>query len=255
MKRRQLQAPVVVLLLLTLAPAAGLTQAAAAPSTDIDPDAIAALRKMGAYLQGLKAFRVTCETARGDVLETGQTVEYDGTVDLLVQRPDKMRTEISSDRKARMWFYDGKSFTLYSPRLGYYATVPAPANLGALADTLEEKYGLELPLADLFDWGTDKADIGAITSATIIGPSKVDGTTCEHYIFRQEGVDWQLWIQQGANALPRKLVITTMTDDARPQYSAVMKWDLAPAYNEEAFAFTPPKGAEKIVFSTTRGTE
>jgi hypothetical protein len=255
MKRTRILTPAVVLLLLTLAPAAGLAQAAAAASTDIDPDAIGALRKMGAYLQTLKAFRVTCQTSRDDVLETGQTIEYGGTVDLLVQRPDKLRTEISSDRKSRMWFYDGKSFTLYSPRLGYYATVPAPANLGALSDTLEDKYGLELPLADLFDWGTDKADIAAIRSATIIGPSQIEGTTCEHYAFRQEGADWQLWIQQGANALPRKLVITTMTDDARPQYTAVMTWDLAPAYNDEAFVFNAPKGAERIVFANVKGSE
>jgi predicted solute-binding protein len=91
--------------------------------------------------------------------------------------------------------------------------------------------------------------VGAIKSATDIGPSAVEGTDCEHYAFRQEGLDWQIWIQQGPNPLPRKLVLTTLTDDARPQYSAVMTWDLAPAYNDQAFVFSPPKGSQKIVFA------
>ena len=55
--------------------------------------------------------------------------------------------------------------------------------------------------------------------AVDIGPSAVDGMTCEQYAFRQEGVDWQIWIQLGDFPLPRKLVIRTLTDDAKPQHS------------------------------------
>jgi hypothetical protein len=44
-------------------------------------------------------------------------------------------------------------------------------------------------------------------------------STCEHYAFRQEGLDWQIWIQ-GDYPLPRKFVIRTLTDDARPQHTS-----------------------------------
>ena len=254
MRRRNHGAVVIGIALLALMTVSVAAQvAAAAPA--IDPDAIEALKKMGAYLNSLKAFRVQSATTRDEVLETGENIQYSGTTDMLAQRPNRLRLDVKSDRKARMWFYDGKSFTLYSPRTGYYATVSAPATIGQLADDLQEKYGLPMPLVDLFDWGTDKADIGAIKSATDIGPSAVEGTDCEHYAFRQEGLDWQIWIQQGPNPLPRKLVLTTLTDDARPQYSAVMTWDLAPAYNDQAFVFSPPKGSQKIVFAKSQGSE
>ena len=86
-------------------------------------------------------------------------------------------------------------------------------------------------------WSSD-----GITAAMDVGPSDVGGTTCEHYAFRQEEIDWQIWIQMGDHPLPRKLVITTKTDEARPQHTAVYTWNLAPSYNDPAFEFDPPAG-------------
>lgn len=213
----------------------------------VDKAAVATLEKMGAYLRSLKAFEVRAITSRDHVLDNGQKVQVSGIQGVLVQRPNKFRGEVSSDAKERMFFYDGKNFTLYADRVGYYATVPAPGTLGELSDKLETKYGIELPLRDLFLWGTDKARGGDITSARDIGPSQVDGTTVEQYAFRQDGIDWQIWIQQGAYPLPRKLVITTTSDDARPDYSAVLNWNLAPSYNDAAFTFDAPAGSKRIV--------
>ena len=45
---------------------------------------------------------------------------------------------------------------------------------------------------------------------------------------------------------PRKLVITTLTDEARPQHESVYTWNLAPSVSADAFAFVPPEGATKI---------
>ena len=82
-----------------------------------------------------------------------------------------------------------------------------------------------------------------------VGASEVGGVTCEHYAFRQPGIDWQLWIQLGDFPLPRKLILTTLTDDARPQYSSILDWNLAPSFNEAAFEFDPPPDAHKIVLA------
>ncbi len=82
-----------------------------------------------------------------------------------------------------------------------------------------------------------------------VGLSQIEGTTCEHYALRQPGLDWQVWIQNGNYPLPRKLIITTLTDDARPQYQSVITWNLAPSYDEAAFTFTPPRDAHKVVFA------
>ena len=221
-------------------------------SAAIDPDAMAALDRMGVYLRTLKAFQIRATTSRDDVAEDGQTIQRAGTAALLVQRPDRFWAEISSDLQHRTFFYDGTSFTIWARRMNYYATVPAPATVADAIDRVADRYGLELPLVDLFYWGTTRAKTAAIKTAMDVGPSQVDGVSCEHYAFRQHGLDWQVWIQNGEYPLPRKLVLTTTTDEARPQYTSVLTWNLAPAFNDAAFTFTAPKGARKIVLAEVK---
>ena len=152
----------------------------------------------------------------------------------------------------RLYVYDGKSFTLSAERANLYATVPAPASIAKLGEALEEKHGIEVPLVDLFRWGSPGWSASGITSASDVGPAVVAGTTCEQYAFRQQDIDWQLWIQQGDHPLPRKLVITSRDDEARPQHTAVYTWSLAPSFNEGAFTFEPPKGAARVVLTEVR---
>jgi hypothetical protein len=218
---------------------------AEAGATARDSSAIAALERMGAYLRGLTTFQIRGETSRDEVLDDGQSVEFAAVVDMIVQRPNRIRAEVTSDRKQRLYFGDGKTFSVWAKRMNYYATIPAPPTLRELADTLADKYDLELPLVDLFYWGERKS-LDDIRGASDIGASQVDGVTCEHYAFRQEGADWQVWIQQGDYPLPRRLVITTTTDAARPQYAATLTWNLAPSYDDTAFTFVPPKDAKRI---------
>jgi hypothetical protein len=224
-----------------------------AGAVERDASAIAALERMGGYLRGLTTFQIRGETSRDEVLDDGQSVEFDAVVDMIVQRPNRIRAEVTSDRKDRLYFGDGKTFSVFARRMNYYATIPAPATLRELADTLADKYDLELPLVDPFYWGERKS-LDDIRGASDIGASQVDGVTCEHFAFRQEGADWQVWIQQGDYPLPRKLVIRTTTDPARPQYTATLTWNLAPSYDDTAFTFVPPKDAKRITLVEARTT-
>jgi len=214
----------------------------------VDPDAVAALDKMGNYLRTLKAVQIKAVVTDEEVSLDGEKVQTTNTVDLLASRPNRMRVEVASERQPRVFYYDGKTFTLWAPKLDFYAKTDAPGTINELADRLSDKYNIDLPLVDLFRWGTPESGFKELTAATDMGPSSVDGTTCEQYVFRQDGLDWQLWIQSGDYPLPRKLVLTTTTDDARPQHTSVWTWNLAPSFNDQEFAFTPPAGAHRIEF-------
>jgi hypothetical protein len=235
---------------LACAPLVAGAQAASTKSADgdvaIDRDAMDALNKMGAYLRTLKAFQVHAAVTDEEVMLDGQKVQSLSTADLVAERPEHLRLSVMSDLQERLFLYDGKTFTMFARRPNFYATVPAPSTIVALVDSLDDRYGIELPFVDLFRWGTPMSDADSITAARDIGPSQIDGVTCEQYAFRQAGVDWQVWIQEGDFPLPRKLVLTTTTDDARPQHSAVYTWNLAPSVSETAFTFDPPADAKKI---------
>jgi hypothetical protein len=234
----------------TALPAAAST----APATTVerDPDAIRALERMGDYLRTLKAFQIRSETNRDEVLDDGQNVEFDGVVDMLVQRPNRLRVEVTNDKQQRLYFYNGSDLSVWARRVNYYATVPAPPTIRELVDTLTTKYDIELPLADLFYW-SDRNTTGDITRAMDLGDSQVGGVTCGHYAFRQDDADWQVWIQQGDYPLPRKLVIRTTTDEARPRFASVMNWNLAPSFNDAAFTFVAPADAHKITMAQVPG--
>jgi hypothetical protein len=65
--------------------------------------------------------------------------------------------------------------------------------------------------------------------------------------FSQELVDWQIWIEDGPQPVPRKFVITYKDEEGWPQYSArFTRWDFQPQHSEHYFRFHPPTGADKI---------
>jgi hypothetical protein len=226
-----------------------VTVVTAADTQRIDPDALAALKRMGDYLRTLNAFQVKADITTENVGNDGQKLQLMSTADMIAKRPDKLRVEVVNSRQPRTFYYDGKSFTLWAPRLKYYATVDAPPTARELFLKLEDKYNIEMPFVDLFKWGTPDANTNEITDATDIGPAVVNGITTEQYAFRQPGLDWQVWIQAGDFPLPLRLVLTTTDDDARPQHTSQYAWNLAPSYTDKAFAFVAPPDAKKITFA------
>jgi len=227
----------------TAAPAASNTTAA----TDaVDPATIQALRDMGAHLQSLKRFSISTELTGERVLADGQKLQHMADASIDVQRPDRLRARMSSARTQRELFYDGKRVTLFTPAQNYYATVPFSGSLGELADGLQAKYSIELPLADLFVWGTPAAPLDKIDSAMNAGQDFVGDDLCNHYALRQGNFDWQIWITAGNKPLPRKLVITNRGDEARPQSVSLISWNLKPAFANPVFSFKAPKGAKAI---------
>jgi hypothetical protein len=231
-------------------PAASAPAAAAA----VEPKATEALQRMGRHLQSLQSFSVKAQTSTDQVLTSGQKVRLDATTTMWVKRPDRLRIDMKSDRRSRQFYFDGKQVTVYGKASGYYARVPAPPTLKELVAKLSDEYGLELPLADLFTWGGDPAQLSALTGAAAIGLATVRGTPCDQYAFRQDGLDWQLWIQRGAQPLPRRLVLTTTDDPARPEYSVDFDWSAKASPPASVFVFKPPPGSHEIPMRRADGT-
>jgi hypothetical protein len=232
--------------------AASGTDAQSSPGTPqaspnpVDPASIQALKDMGAYLQTLKRFKVSTTVTGERVLADGQKLQHMATAQLDVERPNKIRALMHSARSERELVFDGANVTLYTPAQKYYSTVAFTGSVGDLINQLEEKYGVQLPLSDLFVWGTAAAPLDKIESAMNAGQDFVGNDLCDQYAFRQGPIDWQVWIRAGGKPLPRKIVVTYRGDEARPQSVSLIDWNLKPASKDSIFRFTPPKGAKKI---------
>ena len=219
---------------------------AAPPAANaVNPAALQALKDLGAHLQTLKRFQVTSNVTGERVLTDGQKLQHTASATLFVVRPDKIRVRMVSARSDRELVYDGKTVTLYTPAQKSYSTIAFSGNLGQLVGALQTKFGVEVPLSDLFVWGTPDAPVDSIDSAMNAGQDLVDGEPCDHYAYRQGPLDWQIWVSTGSNPLPRKVVITNRTDDARPQSLSMITWNLKPTFKDSSFSFVPPKGVTK----------
>jgi len=223
----------------TAAPAA----AGASVANAVDPAAVQALKDMGAHLQSLQRFRVSTELSGERVLADGQKLQHSASAQMDVQRPNKLRARMSSARSERQLVFDGKTVTLYTPAQKSYSRVAFTGTLADLVEQLEQRYGVEVPLSDLFVWGTPLAPLDKIDSAMNAGQDFIGDDLCDHYAFRQGQFDWQIWISAGGKPLPRKIVITSRADEARPQSVHMIDWNLKPAFSETTFRFTPPQGA------------
>jgi hypothetical protein len=213
----------------------------------VQPEALQALQRMSAYLGTLTTFEVKTTTTLDLVTNDDQRLQLDGGADYKVKRPDSFLIEVHSNDKKRTFFYNGKQFTMYAPALGYYATTPAPATIAQTLDLLQTKFGIALPLEDLFRWSDPslhRAD--TVKSAFKVGGAVIDGVPTDQYAFREGDIDWQIWIQHDGNPLPRKLVIIDRTDPALPAYSAVLTWDVSPTFAADDFTFRPGPDAKPI---------
>jgi hypothetical protein len=223
---------------------------ASAVDAYVDKAALEALSRMSAYLRTLQSFQVSSDTVREVVDDSDQKLQLLGSTIYKVRRPDGFNIEIAEDRKVRQVIYDGKSLTLFSPRMGYYATVAAPPTIREVLKLAGEKYGVTVPLEDLFVWGTDEDWRGDLTYGLVVGYARVHGQDADQYAFRQKGVDWQIWIARGDKPLPLRVVVTGTDDPAKPQFESDLTWDTAPQFAAATFAFTPPAGARPIVIKS-----
>jgi hypothetical protein len=218
------------------------------PGERLAPPSVQALEKMGRHLQSLQKFSVSALTSVEVVLDTDQKLEIGGDVSYSVERPDKLRIDLQTDVVKGEFIYDGKTFTYVSPQENTYAQAPAPATISETLAEAAQKYHLTFPLADLFAWGTPDAPIGALVEGFKVGTATVNGKLTDHWAYRTQDQDFEIWIAQDDKPLPLKVSLVDRDDLARPRMTAILTWNEQPDIPAAAFAFTPQPDARKLRF-------
>jgi hypothetical protein len=237
----------VVLILLVVI--SGLPARSYGETPDVEPKADQTLRKMSDYMAQLQQFKIQTENMLEIVLTSGQKIQYYNQLEIAIKRPNKLRVGREGEVYDQEFFYDGKTLTQYSKGANYYASIEVPPTLdGALEFALETLH-IEAPAADLIYSNSYEILMENVVSGFYVGMSNVDGVNCHHLAYRNNDVDWQIWIEDGDKPLPKKFVITTKWLTGAPQYTVSVKsWDLSPKLKDDMFTFVPPKDAKKIEF-------
>jgi len=228
---------------------AAIPQSVFAQPEGVDPQAKKLLEAATTFLAKQKQFSVSTQSTIEVVLTSGQKLQFDNAAALVVQRPNKLRAERKGDLVDQVFFYDGKSLTLYNPGENYYASVEAPGTLENMLDYARDSLDIVAPAGDLVYSNAFDILMQDVTNGFVVGKGVVGGVRCDHLAFRGPDTDWQIWVQEGAQPLPRKLVITSRDVVNAPQFAVVMsEWDLAPKISAGMFEFSPGNNLKKIEF-------
>jgi hypothetical protein len=76
----------------------------------------------------------------------------------------------------------------------------------------------------------------------------IDGVVCRHLLFSQPPkIELELWLEDNAQSLPRRLIVTYRSLPGEPNFVAEMSdWNFSVHPSDADFQFTPPPGAERL---------
>lgn len=224
------------------------TESQAGPPA-VDPTATGILKRMTDYLGSVQQFSVQTQNTLEDLLDSGHRIDLDVSAEVVVSRPNKLRSERKGDLVNQVFYYDGKTLTLYNPSSKVYAIEQVPGSFKGLFQYMYESLGFGIPASDLIYSDAYTQLMQDVSLAAVVGKTEINGVRCDHLLFSRPGVDFQVWIAEGSKPLPYKYVVTDTATPAKLSVSTFMnEWNLEPTVDDALFTFVPPKGTQKINF-------
>ncbi len=179
-------------------------QATAAPAAVKAPDPFQSLQKFSEYMGKQKHFLLQVSDTYDEMAFAGDKIQLTSQRTIRVERPDKMSADITNangDQKHIV--FDGKEVTIVDQTKNTYGVIPAGGMLDAALDTLAQDYGMAQPAADLLYSDIYAKVLPKIKTGQFLGIGKIGGKTCDHFIYSQPNLSWQIWMDQGAEPVPR----------------------------------------------------
>jgi len=174
-------------------------------------------------------------------------ITHNESGNVYLKGPDKMFVEKKGDKGHKEFFYNGKTFLLFSRDKNQYASAPASVSIIELIDSLSNYYGVEFPGADLFY--PDFVDNLLETSDNLVylGLTFAGNTECYHIAGSREDLTYQFWVTSEGRPLPVKMSLVYITKPGNPRYTITFTdWKLNEIIDDSKFEFSAPAGAQLI---------
>lgn len=205
------------------------------------------LKAMTDYTAAQKSISATFDSDIEVVTPDLQKVQFTSSGKLQLTRPDKLRISRTGGYADVQLVYDGKTVSIYGNNAKAYAQADLAGTIDQLVDLIQAKSGAAMPGTDLLLSNAYDELMSSVIMASHIGQGVVDGVECEHLAFRGIDTDWQIWIESGAQPVPRKYVITSKTLAGAPQYTLRIKdWKTDAVADADTFVFKPPADVTKV---------
>jgi len=202
---------------------------------------------MSDYLANQKTISLTFDSDVEVITPEVEKIQFASSGKMLLSRPDKLRLRRTGGYADVEIVFDGKTISALGKNINSFTQMEAAGSIDQLVGKLRDMNILSAPGADFLGTHVFEDLMSGVIDAKHIGLGVIDGVECEHLAFRNRDIDWQIWIDVGARPIPRKYVITSKGIGAAPQYTLRIKdWKTDTPAAADAFAFTPPPGANKV---------
>jgi hypothetical protein len=206
--------------------------------------------RMANFLANARQFQTNVRMGYEVVQESGQKIEFSEQRQITIARPDRFRVEIlKSGGEKGLVLFDGHTITAYSETQQVYAEAKKPGSLDVALVYFLRDLKMRMPLALMFSGNFPEEMDKRIEELALVEVSTISDKACVHLAGRTGQVDFQVWVPQKGNPLPRRVVITYRDEEGQPNFWAdFVDWNLAPSISRQDFTFKPPAGAERIPF-------
>jgi hypothetical protein len=227
--------------------------APAAPSSGANTPAAARtmLMRMAEYMAGLPAFSVRIVSSYDVVQASGQKIEFAERRRLILKRPNRLRVETErSDGHRSVAVFTGTELVLVDLTGKVYASERQPGALDESIVHLVSDLRMRLPLAMILMSRLPADFERRVRSVDYVEKTALFGVPAHHLAARGDTVDMQVWVSDGAQPLPLRVVLTYKDESGQPEFRAqFVDWNLTPAIGEATFRAPIPAGAQKILFA------
>jgi hypothetical protein len=210
------------------------------------------LMRMARYVSQAPRFSVEILSSYDTVQESGQQIEFAERRNVVVNRPAQLSvvTERSDGSRSETVF-TGKDIELIDTNNKVYAREPQPGGIDESVVHLVSDLGVRLPLAVLLMNRMPAELERRVRSVDYVEKTNLLGTPSHHLAVRGDTVDFQVWVADGAQPVPLRIVINYRNEPGQPQFRAMLNnWNFAPAITAATFTPEVPAGARQIAFAT-----
>ena len=218
-------------------------------------DAKALLKAMSDYLAAQQSMSFDYQSSVEVVTPSFEKLQFVSSGTATINRPDKLRVTRKGGFADLDVSFDGKALTVHGKNLDAYAQIEAKGKLDDLFDQLAEAE-IGAPGSDLFTSNAYETLMQDVTEAKHVASAVVGGVDCEYLAFRTPEVDWQIWVESGANPIPRKYVVTTKHVGQAPQYTLeISNFKTGADAARTTFNIEIPKDAKEVDLSQMQGID
>ncbi len=202
---------------------------------------------MSELLKGAAQFTFTATADREQPSVNGPMLDFFSVSKITVTRPNQILVDIKGDLHDATLWYDGKTVTIYSPKSSFYGQTEAPPTIDETVLMLTDRFQVPFPSAGFLLKDPYAKMMEGVATAFDAGEARVDGVACRHLGFSEDDADWQVWIENGAKPLPRRIAVTYKKVAGTPRVvTSLSDWNLSPTIPAGQYVFKPPPGAKKV---------